>query len=201
MSSTMATLTQLSAGAALRRFTVQEYHQMIQAGILDEDDQVELLDGYVVLKMPRNPPHDGTIDLVHEALSPHLPTGWFLRIQQAITLAESEPEPDFAIVRGHRRRYLTSHPGPADVGLLIEVSESTLSRDRDDKGPIYAQAGIPCYWIVNLIDSRVEVYGLPSGAISPPGYGSRQDFAAGASISLVLDGVTAGTIAVADLLP
>src|SRR5262245_36438306 len=201
MSSTMTTLTQLSAGAALRRFTVPEYHRMIQAGILDADDRVELLDGYVVLKMARNPPHDTALQRTRKRIEALLPAGWDVRIQSAVTLAESEPEPDVAVVRGDELTYASRHPGPSDVGLIVEVSDSTLSRDRDDKGPTYAQAGIPCYWIVNLIDSRVEVYNSPSGAISPPAYGSRQDFAAGATIPLVLDGVTAGTIAVADLLP
>src|SRR6266498_4470063 len=156
---------------SLRRFSVDEYHRMIEIGILDETDRVELLDGYVVLKMPRNPPHDGTIDLVHEALASRLPGGWYARIQEAITLSESEPEPDLAVVRGTRRSYLTQHPGPADVGLLVEVADSSLDRDRNDKGPIYAQAGIPCYWIVNLVDRRIEVFTAPSGPTAGPGYG------------------------------
>src|SRR4051812_19837687 len=87
---------------SLYRFTVDEYHLMIESGILDETDRVELLEGYVVLKMPRNPPHDGTIDLIQGVLPSVLPGGWFARAQQAITLDNSEPEPDFAIVRGTR---------------------------------------------------------------------------------------------------
>src|SRR5207237_675891 len=99
--------------SSLRRFSVGEYHRMIQAGVLTDEDKVELLDGYVVLKMPRNPPHDGTIDLLKDALPALLPAGWLMRVQQAITLSESEPEPDLALARGNKRSYLARHPGPA----------------------------------------------------------------------------------------
>src|SRR3954447_11137654 len=85
---------------SLRRFSVDEYHRMIETGILDETDRVELLDGYVVLKMPRNPPHDGTIQKVQKRLLQFAPVGWEVRIQSALTLPESEPEPDLAVVRG-----------------------------------------------------------------------------------------------------
>lgn len=186
---------------SLRRFSVDEYHLMIQAGVLDESDTVELLNGYVVLKMPRNPPHDGTIDLVREALNAVLPAGWVPRSQQAITLADSEPEPDFVLARGNKRTYLTRHPGPADVGLVIEVADSSLDRDRLEKGPIYAEASIPIYWIINLVANQLEVYTAPDASSPTPGYTQRQDLAPGASVALTLDGRAVATLAVADLLP
>src|SRR3954453_3552975 len=107
--------------ASIAKFSVSRYQRMIETGILTADDKVELLENYVVLKMPRNPPHDGTIDLVKEALPSRVPSGWLLRIQQTVVLSDSQPEPDFAIVRGNARTYLARHPGAADVGLLIEV--------------------------------------------------------------------------------
>jgi Uma2 family endonuclease len=183
--------------ASLRRFSVAEYHKMIQTGILTTEDRVELLDGYVVLKMPQNPPHGGCIDLVTGALLPLLPPGWFLRAQLPVTLSESEPEPDFAVVRGTRRSYLTRHPGPADVGLVIEVSDSTLDRDRGEKQRIYAAAGIVCYWIVNLVQGQVEVYTGPAGAAYP----RRDDYRPGDSMPLTLDGVVVASVPVVDLLP
>jgi len=186
---------------SFRRFSVDEYHRMIDAGILTDEDKVELLEGYVVLKMPRNPSHDGTIDLVSGSLGGQLPPGWFLRIQQAVTLIDSEPEPDCAVVRGSRRTYLGRHPHATDVGLLVEIANTSLDRDRDDKTRIYARAGIVCYWIVNLLDARVEVYTQPSGPTAAPSYASRQDYRAGDAIPLVLDGATVGTVAAADLLP
>jgi Uma2 family endonuclease len=127
------------------RFTVDEYHRMIQAGILTEEDPVELLEGWIVPKMPRNPPHDGTIEMAEEAIRRRLPPGWRIRIQSAITTDDSEPEPDLAIVCGGVRTYVTRHPGAADIAVVIEVADAMLARDRREKNRLYARAGISCY--------------------------------------------------------
>lgn len=172
--------------AGFRRFSVAEYHRLIELGVLTEDDNLELLEGYLVHKMTRNPPHDAAIQKGTKRWLRLLPAGWDLRVQSAITLAESEPEPDFAIVRGDETAYLTRHPTATDLGLVIEVSDSTLPGDRDDKGRIYARAGIACYWIVNLVDRQVEVYTSPSGPVPDPRYGQRADYRPGDSVPLVL---------------
>ena len=187
--------------AAMARFSVARYQRMIEEGILNGEDKVELLENCVVYKMPKNPRHDGTIDLVQAALIPSLPAGWFLRIQQTVVLSDSQPEPDFAVVRGTARSYLARHPGPADVGLLIEVADSSLLRDQRDKTRIYARGGIPCYWIVNLVDQRIEVYTQPSGPVAVPAYGAFQTFQPGDAVPLVLDGSSVGSLSVTDLLP
>src|SRR3954447_10859797 len=122
MSTATTQPTTYESYASMAKFSVARYQQMIETGILTTADKVELLENYVVLKMPRNPLHDGTIQLVDEALSPVLPPQWRLRVQCAVVLADSQPEPDFAVVRGNARTYLARHPGPADVGLLIEVA-------------------------------------------------------------------------------
>src|SRR5262245_47723154 len=114
----------------LHRFTVAQYHDMVRNGILGENDRVELLDGWIVDKMTHNPPHDGTVSVVKDEVEPELPRGWMLRIQSAITLATSEPEPDLAAVKGPARRYMRSHPRPQDIGLLIEVADTSLAEDR-----------------------------------------------------------------------
>jgi Uma2 family endonuclease len=186
--------------AGFRRFSVAEYHRLIQCGILTEDDNIELLEGYLVQKMSGTPAHDGTVQLVEKALRDRR-EGWSVRIKSAVTLNDSEPEPDFAIVRGEERTYRSRHPGPADIGLVIEVADSTLPGDRADKGRIYARAGIPSYWIVNLCDRQVEVYTNPSGPTPQPAYAQRVDYHVGDSIPLVLDGVVMGTIPVQDMLP
>src|SRR5215469_90220 len=93
--------------ASIARFSVARYQRMIETGILTPEDKVELLENYVVLKMPRNPRHDGTCQLVTEALTPAIPKGWRLRVQLTVVLADSQPEPDFSIVRGDARAYLT----------------------------------------------------------------------------------------------
>jgi Uma2 family endonuclease len=187
--------------ASLARFSVARYQQMIEHGILKPDDKVELLENYVVLRMARTPLHDGTIQLVTRTLDSALPHPWRLRVLSSVVLSDSQPEPDFAVVRGDARAYLTRHPGPADVGLLIEVADASLLRDQRDKTRIYARAGIPSYWIVNLVDMRIEAYAQPSGPAAVPAYGSFQTYQPGDAIPLVLDGNTVGTIPVADLLP
>src|SRR5262249_30603098 len=116
--------------AGFRRFSVAEYHKLIESGILTEDDNLELLEGYLVHKMSRNPPHDATIQRLMKRLLRLLPPGWDLRVQSAVTLSESEPEPDLAVVRGDENAYIARHPAGADVGLVIEVSDSTLPADR-----------------------------------------------------------------------
>ncbi len=185
----------------IRKFTVAEYHQMIQAGILTEDDAVELLEGWIVPKMPRKPTHDGTIQLVHERLHPVLPPGWRIRIQSAITTGDSEPEPDLAVVRGDERSFLLRHPGPADVGAAMEVADTSLTQDRQDKGRIYARARIPLYWIVNLVDNQIEVYTYLTGPDPNPAYRRRQDYGIQDSVPLVLNAQEVARIPVRDLLP
>ncbi len=187
--------------AALSRWTVRQYQRMIETGILTDEHQVELLENYVVLKMPRNPPHDSTIQRMLGVLFPVCPTGWSLPVQSAVALADSQPEPDFAFVRGTAKDYEARHPGPADVGLLVEVADSSLLRDTQDKGRIYARAGIPVYWVVNLVDRQVEVFADPDPAAAPPAYKSRQAYGPGDMVPLVLAGATVGSVPAADLLP
>jgi hypothetical protein len=183
------------------QFTVDEYHQLIQQGILTEVHRVELLEGWIVPKMPRNPPHDTSLKLTAQIIDPQTPAGWHARWQSAITLPESEPEPDGAIVEGDVRDFANQHPEPRDIGLLIEVADSSLDRDRNRKGPLDARANIPVYWIINLIDSQVEVYSDPTGPSAAPGYRQRQDFSLGSTVPLLIAGQVVGQIAVSDLLP
>ena len=187
--------------AAMNRFTVAQYQRMIESGVLTPDDKVELLENYVVLKMPRNLPHDGTIDLMDEALRPFIPAGWRLRVQLSLVLSDSQPEPNFAVVRGTARTYVARHPTAADTGLVVEVADSSLLRDQRDKTRIYARAGIPVYWIISLVDRRVEVYTQPSGPTAVPAYGAFQTYQPGDAEPLILDGVAVGSVPVADLLP
>jgi Uma2 family endonuclease len=185
----------------IARFSVARYQRMTETGILTPEDKVELLENYVVLKMPCSPRHDGTIQLITETLGRPIPQGWRLRVQLTIVLPDSQPEPDFAVVRGDARTYFSRHPSTADVGLVVEVADSSLLRDQRDKTRIYARGGIPCYWIVNLVDQRIEAYTQPSGPIAVPAYGAFQTFQPGDTVPLVLDGNTAGAAPAAELLP
>ncbi len=179
----------------VHRFSVAEYHQMIETGILDENDNVELLEGLIVPKMPRNPPHDGVLWTIDDIIRNMLPPNWKVWGQSAITTEYSEPEPDVGVVRGPMTIYFSRHPQAADMGLVVEVSDSTLNIDRHDKGPIYATAGIPYYWIVNILDQVIEVYSDPDQGA----YRSRTDYGKGQMVPLNLDGQEVGKIAVQDI--
>ncbi len=127
------------------RLCVAQYHTMIKTGVLTGDDPVELLEGWLVTKMPHNPPHTFSAQVLQDILRQILPKDWFVNIQDAITTDDSEPEPDAAVIRGSRRDYLEHKPGPQDIALVVEVTDSTLRRDRNLKKRIYAAAGIPVY--------------------------------------------------------
>lgn len=185
--------------AGFRRFSVAEYQRLTDIGILTENDNVELLDGYLVNKMAKNPPHDGTVDLLCDLLSAALVPGWVVRNQNSLVLPGSVPEPDAAVVRGTRREYLARHPVPADVAVVAEVANSTLDSDRGDKLPLYARAAIPTYWIVNVLDRVVEVYSDPDPAAGA--YRVRRDYAPGETVPILLDGAEIGGILVGELFP
>ncbi|MBL8799972.1 MAG: Uma2 family endonuclease [Planctomycetia bacterium] len=185
----------------LWRLSVAQYHQMIQAGILTEDDPVELLEGILVAKMPKNPPHRIGVRKLRRSLERVVPAGWSVDIQDPITLPHSEPEPDGTVSRGDTERITDRHPGPDEVALLVEVADATLSRDRTTKKRIYARAQIPVYWIVNLIERQVEVYTEPTGPADEPDYRQRRDYGPAESVPVVLDGQEVGQIPVGELLP
>jgi Uma2 family endonuclease len=183
------------------RISVENYHEMLRAGILQSGDPVELLEGWLVQKMPKNPPHVVAVRLMKAALEAILPGDWNTLLQDPITLEDSEPEPDVTLVRGCPRDYLQHHPGPADIGLIVEVAAASLLRDRNLKKRIYARAGIAEYWIVNLKDHQIEVYSSPTGSADEPDYLKQQVYTHEQSVTLRLDGQVVGQIAVSDLLP
>jgi Uma2 family endonuclease len=185
----------------VKRWTVAEYHQMIENGTLKSGDPVELLEGWLVNKMSRNTPHDVALVLLQESVRPFLSPGWHTRGQSAITTADSEPEPDMAIVRGAARDYLAHHPEANEIGLLVEIADASLTHDRGFKARIYARAGIIEYWIVNLIDMQIEVYTRPDALRPEPAFAQRTDYLPGDSVPLVLDSNEVARIPVADLLP
>jgi Uma2 family endonuclease len=185
----------------VKRFTVDEYHKMIAAGVFADDERFELLEGWIIPKMSRNPPHDALLMLIQGALFRSLPPGWDLRNQSAITTRDSEPEPDFTVVRGDGRAYFDRHPAPADIGLAIEVAESSLGRDQTLKARIYARARVPIYWIVNVANRCVEVHTDPSGPAKSPSYRSREVVGIDGELPLILDGREVARIAAKDILP
>jgi Uma2 family endonuclease len=181
--------------------TIAQFHQMIAAGILTDEDPVEFLEGLLVRKMPKNPPHRLSTQLTREYLARILPIEWFVEAQEPITIDNSEPEPDIAVIRGSRRDYSDRHPGPEDIGLIIEVADATLQRDRNRKKRIYAKAEIPIYWIINLVDRQIEVYSQPDSGVTPATYLQRQDYRSEDILPIVLAGQNIEQVLVRELLP
>jgi Uma2 family endonuclease len=181
----------------LFRWTLERYEAMVESGAFSTHDRFHLINGYVVAKMTQGDPHCTADDLCGEALARTIPPGWYVRVAKPIRLPpDSKPEPDRCVVRGTIRDYSRRSPGPGDVGLIVEIADSSLSEDRK-QALVYARSGIPVYWIVNLVERLVEVRTNPA----PDGYGSRVDYAYGESVSVVIDGIEVGQIAVADILP
>jgi Uma2 family endonuclease len=183
----------------IHRFTVAEYERMAQVGFLDEESNVEFLEGLIVPKMTKHPPHDGTIDVLIFLLQPLLPKGWFIRVQSAVVTEDSVPEPDLAIVRGRPGAFRQRHPSGSDVGLIIEVADATVRRDRL-KASIYARAGIPHYWIVNLDDGQVEACSQIKGRGAKRVYQSTKVLRGDAEVKVVLDGRSVGALSVREIL-
>ena len=185
------------------RLTVAQYHAMAEAGILGAEDRIELLEGLLVTKMTKNDPQMLATELAQEAFTLALPAGWYVSMQNPITIveADSEPEPDAKVVRGLRRDYKGRRIFPADVSLVLEVSDSTVREDQSTKKALYALASIPSYWIVNLVANRLEVYTDPTGPDPSPDYRRRSDHGPDDLVPLVLDGREVARIAVRDLMP
>ncbi|HEX6766022.1 MAG TPA: Uma2 family endonuclease [Polyangiaceae bacterium] len=142
-----------------RPITRAEYHVIGEAGLF-EDERVELIEGVIVRLAPRGAPHDSTIERLSELLLPRLVGRARIRIQLAFVASEySEPEPDVAVVP--RDEPWDEHPSHA--ALLIEVADSSLRFDRGTKGSVYARAGVPEYWVVNVVERTIEVFGAPDG--------------------------------------
>jgi Uma2 family endonuclease len=183
------------------RMTVEEYLRLVEIGFLTEDDDVELLEGWIVPKMPRNPPHDSGIERTEDSLRIVLPPGWRIRIQMAITTRDSVPEPDLAVVKGPAGRYDLRHPTVDDLAMIAEIADWSLNWDRTKKLLVYARAAVPIYWIVNTKNRQVEVFTDPTGSVAKPKYRQRKIYRIGGSVPVRIAGKEVGSIPVADLIP
>jgi Uma2 family endonuclease len=143
------------------RFSVDLYEQMIERGILTENDRVELIQGEIVDKMPIGDLHFACVNRLNRQLGRKAGDLAIISVQNPIRLPDSEPEPDVSLLQPKDDFYGSGKPRPPEVLLVIEVSDTTLDYDRDVKGPMYAEAGIIEYWIVNLIETCLEVHRQP----------------------------------------
>ena len=181
---------------AAASYTAARYFALVDEGVLRPDDRVELLEGVIVSMSPQNPPHASGVCRVSEALRAVVATGVVVRVQAPLIVSEySVPEPDVAIVPGRLADYDTAHPTTAL--LVVEVADTSLVVDRLTKAAIYAAAGVPIYWIVNLQDDVVEVFGAPDP--SARAYQKRERLGREARLGHPAFGDA--TVAVDDLLP
>ena len=179
------------------RISVDRYDRMVESGLLGEDDPVELLSGVIVWKKPRHPKHSTIVRRCQRIIEGLIPLGWHVRKEEPVRIPDyDEPEPDLAVVRGDDHLYESHHPGPNDVGLVIDVAEHSLTRDRGLKREIYARAGIPAYWVINLIDRQIEIYSNPFGGDYPAPNVLRET----SSVELKIEGHLLGVILVGELL-
>lgn len=147
-----------------RLWSAEEYHQMAEAGILNDDDRLELIEGEIIRMSPVGVRHVATVNRINQLLSFHFFNRAIVSPQNPVRLNDlSEPEPDLVLLKFKKDTYVTDLPTAGDVLLLIEVSDSTLAYDRNVKRPLYARSGVPEYWIMNLIDNVIEVHREPEG--------------------------------------
>ncbi len=145
-----------------KRFSISEYHRMAEAGILDEDDRVELVEGVIVEMAAMGSRHAACIRRLEAILNRHPERIGIISTQCPIRLGDdSEPEPDVALLKPREDFYASEHPGPGDALLVIEVSDTSAEYDTEVKLPLYARAGIPEVWLVNLTTGTVEVHSQP----------------------------------------
>ena len=170
-------------GLRKRLFTADEYQRMGQAGILSENDRVELIEGEVVIKMTIGSRHNASVDRTNRALVIGAGDNAIVRVQGSFRLSfHSEPEPDLVLLRPQADFYASRLPGPADVLLVIEIADSSIDIDRKLKKRIYAEWGVQEYWIANLNDNVVSRYSDPSGGA----YQNLEQYHRGESIAPLL---------------
>lgn len=178
-----------------KRFSTAEYHRMAEAGILSEDDQVELIEGEILEMAPMGSRHAACIDKLNRHLNRAVSGEVLVRVQSPIRLDDdSEPEPDVALLKPREDFYSREHPGPGDVLLVIEVSDTSAEYDKEVKLPLYARSGVPEAWIVDLAAGTVEVHSRPA----PGGY--RQTLRASRGETLKSETVSGLEIAADDVL-
>ena len=186
---------------AVRRWTRQQYEKMVEGGIFPPGERAELIDGEILAMTPQGSAHATAVRLTEEALRSAFGPGCDVRVQMPLALdPSSEPEPDVTVVPGSPRDYRDAHP--ASALLVVEVADTTLSYDRAQKGSLYARAGLREFWVVNLLDRRLEAHRDPiRQADGHYGWGYRtvEHYASGDSLFPLA--APQSRVAVADLLP
>ncbi len=205
MSITVTNDEQVAGLDLRRRFTVDEYRKMAEVGILDGQSKTELIAGEIFKMLPTGRPHRDCVSAFAELLFGHLPKEqWAVFIESTVEMEpENAPEPDIFVLHGSRMTFYQRDPLPEEYAYLIEISDSTLHVDRQRKLPLYAQFGVPEYWIVNLQNRSLEVYRVPAKDLeSGRGYYKEKTiFAEGDLVSMTFDGLKPLEFRLSELLP
>ena len=187
------TIATMGTTLPLRAWTAAEYEQMVAAGVLGEDDRVELVEGEIVEMAPVGARHAASVNALARLLQRQVGDRALVSVQNPVRLSpRSEPQPDLAVLAWRDDGYRDELPGPADVLLVVEVAESSVATDRDVKLPLYGRAGIGEAWLVDLPAGTIEVHTGPS----PAGYRERSVHGIGALVSPV--GLVAVVVAVGE---
>ena len=160
----MTTATAPPKTPTRRRFTVDEYYRMAEAGVFPEEENVELLDGHLYVMSPIGSEHAACVDRLNRVFVRGVGENAIVRVQSPIVLTPtSEPEPDVTLLKPRTGDYADRHPRPEEVLLVVEVADTSLDFDQETKLPLYARAEIPEYWVVALRDKQVHVFRAPEG--------------------------------------
>lgn len=192
--------TPLPAAADVYRLSVAQFDKMVRDGTIGEDEPVELLNGVLIRTMPKNPSHRVALRKTIFALQATIPAGWHVAKEESLVVdPDSKWEPDAAVLRAALEFDASRDAAAADCCLVVEVSDASLARDRAETREGYARAGVPVYWIVDLVNGRVDVHGNLD-----PAAGHYLDLAShrpGDAVPIVVDGREVGRVDAAELLP
>ena len=158
-----------------RLITVEQYEQMVQAGVFPEDDRIELIEGQMINMSPIGASHSGQVKGLNRLLAKYVTEAALISIQDPIRLPQSEPQADLALLKPKDDFYAGGHPAASDVLLVVEVSDTTADYDLNVKIPLYGRSGIAEAWLIDLASRSIEVYRGPSRA----GFREKQTYAPG----------------------
>ncbi len=186
--------------AAGEHLTLDEFRRRSALGQTAQSSGFELLEGVVVEKSRQSLRHESALEKLQDVLRV-VPEDWQVRVQQPLALGDSQPQPDIAVVRKVLDDYADGPPQATDVVMVVEAADASLLLDRRLKARIYARAGILNYWVLNLLDSQLEVFTNPSGLVPMPGYQEQRIYRIEDRISLVIGLDDLGTIRIGELIP
>jgi Uma2 family endonuclease len=191
----------LDAGRRPYRFTAAQFWRMIEANVFTDTTHVELVAGRIY-RMTKHEPHNFTVRRTARLLQAILPQGCYARKEESMRHDRlSVLEPDVAVVPGSEDEFRPEPPTTSEAALIVEVCASTRTADYRDKVRLYASAGVPCYWVVDVDARKIEVFTEPRGTGREAGYARRATFAEAEPAPVVIDGREVGRIAAKDLLP